>query len=73
MSFICEWSGKQQPPKTKPVQVVVKKRPKYYPEERNRDNEIVKSAGQGWEIVKEINVAPEFAAEAEASCVTVKA
>jgi hypothetical protein len=72
MSFICEYSGEQQAPKTKPVQVVVKKRLKYYPEERNRDNEIVKSAGKGWEIVKEINVAPQYAAKAAEKCVTVK-
>jgi hypothetical protein len=68
MSFKCQNCNSQQPAKTSPIMAVAKKRNRYYPEVRNRDNEIVESAGRGWEIVEEKACCPACAPKVESRC-----
>lgn len=71
MSFICQNCRTQQGEKSTPIMVVTKKRRRYYPEARNQDNEIVKSAGNGWEIVAEKKCCAKCAPKVEERCKTI--
>jgi hypothetical protein len=73
MSFKCQSCNKQQKVKVKPTKVVSKKRKTYYPEVRNRDNEIVCSSAHGWEIVQELDCCAKCAPRIEANAEFVKA
>jgi hypothetical protein len=68
MSFKCQNCNEQQERGVTPIMAVSKKRNRYYPEVRNRDNEIVKSAGQGWEIVQEKACCAACAPKVESNC-----
>ena len=68
MSFICQQCNEQQPKKSTPVMAVTRKRKRYYPEVRNRENEIVKSSGNGWEIVSEKVCCATCAPKVESRC-----
>ena len=68
MSFNCEVCGEHQPEKTTPTKVVTQKRKTFYPEKRNRDNEVIARQAHGWEIVQEKDCCAKCAPKAEASC-----
>ena len=68
MSFKCEQCRGLQPRNTTPIMVTTKKRRRYYPEARNRENEIIKSAGNGWEIVSEKRCCAKCAPTVSARC-----
>ena len=68
MSFKCQNCNTQQELKSTPKMVTTKKRRRYYPEVRNRDNEIVKRAGNGWEIVSEKQCCAKCAPIVESRC-----
>jgi len=67
MSFKCQNCGKQQKTSVKPVKVVSQKRKMVYPEQRNRDNEVIVSRGFGWEIAKELDCCEKCAPMVDAN------
>jgi len=73
MSFKCQSCGRQQKAGVKPVSVVSQKRKMYYPEVRDRDNEVIVSRGQGWEIVKELDCCAKCAPMVDADASFVRA
>jgi len=72
MSYRCQNCGEQQSPNNSPKKVVSKKRNTFYPEKRNRDNEVVARQAFGWEIVEEKDCCEKCAPKVEENCRTVK-
>lgn len=72
MSFKCQNCGTVQPHKTSPIMVVALKRSRFYPEVRDYENEIVESAGRGWDTVKEKACCATCAPKVERHCKFVK-
>jgi hypothetical protein len=72
MSFKCQSCNKQQKAGVKPVKVVSQKRAMYYPEVRDRDNEVIARRGKGWEIAEELDCCTKCAPRIEENCTFVK-
>jgi hypothetical protein len=56
MSFRCQRCNKAQPQGTATIKVVTQKRAATYQSRVNEKGEVFDPGGEGWEIVKEINL-----------------